>query len=418
VHLARLKTGEQVIVKIQRPNIKVNIKNDLEIIIGLARIAENRSPAARQLGLVSMLEEYARLLLRSLDYGREARNTERIYHSFAKDPRVIIPRIYRQYCTDRVLTEEYITGVKLSDIKELDRHGWDRRKISRLGTEAFLSQVMLYGFFQSDPHPGNILVIDEDHIAFIDFGEVGSLTGDRLIYIGKFLLSISSGDIDQALTTLDDMGITADLVSQEDLREDFQEDFNNLVESITVGGIGNIDMNRLRQEVMILAFQYRLKLPSYLTALMKAFITVEGVGKKLDPAFDFMEVARPIATRVYLERLKPGNMYKYARRKYYRHIKPLGSMPGNLNTLLKNTGEGRLVMNIKIDLSDKASRKATQLINRTSSSLIITGALIGSSMIISANHPAIAQRFSMLGVAGFALAIILLLVYFLSSFKS
>jgi ubiquinone biosynthesis protein len=226
-----------------------------------------------------------------------------------------------------------------------------------LGTEAFLSQVMLYGFFQSDPHPGNILVIDEDHIAFIDFGEVGSLTGDRLIYIGKFLLSISSGDIDQALTTLDDMGITADLVSQEDLREDFQEDFNNLVESITVGGIGNIDMNRLRQEVMILAFQYRLKLPSYLTALMKAFITVEGVGKKLDPAFDFMEVARPIATRVYLERLKPGNMYKYARRKYYRHIKPLGSMPGNLNTLLKNTGEGRLVMNIKIDLMTRPAAK-------------------------------------------------------------
>ncbi|MEN6351565.1 MAG: AarF/UbiB family protein, partial [Syntrophomonas sp.] len=156
VHMARLKSGDLVIVKIQRPGIEKIVQNDLEIILALARLAERRSLEARRIGLVAMIEEFARMFLRELDYAREARNTERVYNNFAGDRRVVIPRVYWEYTTEKVLTEEHLSGVKLSDLDEIEKRGWNRRKISQLGTEAFLSQIMLHGFFQADPHPGNI----------------------------------------------------------------------------------------------------------------------------------------------------------------------------------------------------------------------------------------------------------------------
>ncbi|MDD3270312.1 MAG: AarF/ABC1/UbiB kinase family protein, partial [Syntrophomonadaceae bacterium] len=365
VHMARLKSGELVIVKIQRPGIEKIVQNDLEIIIALARLAERRSLEARRIGVVDMIEDYSRMFLRELDYAREARNTERVYHNFAGDRRVVIPRVYWEYTTGKILTEEHLSGVKLSNLDEIAKRSWDRRKISQLGTEAFLSQIMLHGFFQADPHPGNILVLDEERIAFIDFGEIGSLTDKRLILIGELLLSINKQDMDKAMVVLQDMGIVNVNIDIEDL----QEDFADLLKSVS-GNIGKLDINRLRKEMMLLAYRYQLKMPAYLTSMMKALITVEGVGKKLDPNYDFMETARPLASKIYQERLKPGNLYKMARRKYYQDIKPLGALPFNFNKLVKNTADGHLHMNIEIDLSPKAHHKISQLVSRLSASLI------------------------------------------------
>lgn len=414
VHLARLKSGEQVIVKVQRPDIFITVQNDLEIIIALAKIAERRSEAARRIGVVAMMEEYAKNLLHSLDYSREARNTERIYKAFADDEHVIIPRVYWDYCTDKILTEEYIAGIKVSDNSELDRLGWDRKRLSYLGTEAFLTQVMVHGFFQADPHPGNILVVDEDHIAFIDFGEVGVFSGDRLIYMGELLLAISQQDAEKSLSTLQDMGIVVDL----DNHEDFQEDFNDLIQSVSTGPIGMLDMNRLRREIMSLAYRYNLKMPAYLTSLMKAMIIVEGVGKKLDPSFNFMEVARPISDKVFKDRLKPKNVYRYIRQKYYRNIKPLATLPMDLHHLVEEAGKGRITINMQVGFTEKGTKKMTQLISRLSSSLIIAGGLIGSSLIISASHPNLLNQYAFIGETGFIIALIALLVFILSSLRS
>jgi ubiquinone biosynthesis protein len=187
VHRARLLNGEEVIVKIQRPGIEAKIRNDFEIIKGLARISEQRSTEARQLGIRAIVEDYRLTLLRELDYEREARNTERVYNNFVNDERVIIPRVYKEFSSSRILVQEYIAGIKLSDIAAIEAQGLDRRQISALGSEAFLSQILLHGFFQADPHPGNILVIDNEHIAFIDFGEIGYLSDFRMVCVGEML---------------------------------------------------------------------------------------------------------------------------------------------------------------------------------------------------------------------------------------
>ncbi len=414
VHRARLLTGEEVIVKIQRPGIEEKVRNDLEILKGLARISEHRSADARRLGILAMVEDYAKTMLRELDYEREARNTERVYKNFAQDKRVVIPRVYRQYSTPRVLIEEFIPGLKLSDIEGIEKKGWSRHKISALGTEAFLSQIMLHGFFQADPHPGNILVIDEDTIAFIDFGEIGYLSDLRLMYVGQLLVAINKNNPYSAMSVMRDMGILDNI---EDA-EGFLEDFADLIERMYASNMGGLDMKRMRTEIMELAYRYQLKMPAYLTSLMKALITVEGVGKKLDPSFNFSEVASPLAKRVYRERLKPENVGKYLRSRYYKDIEPLKEMPANFNRLLKNTAEGHLMMNLQMDLSPSLNRKLTQLVSRLSFSLIITGALIGSALIIQTNHTHEIARFVYLGVVGFAIAVVSLIIFFMGSLRS
>jgi ubiquinone biosynthesis protein len=413
VHRARLKSGEEVIIKIQRPGIEKKVESDLEILKGLARISERRSNEARRIGIAAMIEEYSRLLLRELDYAREARNTERVYNNFKDDTRVVIPQVYWEYTTPRVLTQEFIEGVKLSDIEEIDRRGWSRRKISRLGTEVFLSQILLHGFFQADPHPGNMLVVDENRIAFIDFGEIGYLTERRLIYLGELLLSLNKGDIYKAMATLQDIGIIDKLTDT----DDFYEDFVDLVKNVSSTSIGNLDMKKIRKDSLELAYRYHLRMPAYLTALMKALITVEGVGKKLDPDFNFTEVARPLAMKVYTERIKPANVYKYFQGKYYQDVRPLRKIPAHLNALLNTAEEGRLTINMKIEFTSKTNRKFTQLASRVSASLIITGVLIGSALIIQTNHSAEVEKYAYLGVIGFGMALILLVVFFLASLR-
>jgi ubiquinone biosynthesis protein len=153
VHRAKLKSGERVIIKIQRPGIERQVENDLQILLSLARFSEKRSQEAKRLNITAMIEDYAKMFLRELDYAREARSTEIVYNNFAGDKRVIIPRVYWQYTTGKILTEEYIEGVRLNDIEEIKRRGWNLRQISRLGTETFLTQIVFHGFFQADPHP-------------------------------------------------------------------------------------------------------------------------------------------------------------------------------------------------------------------------------------------------------------------------
>jgi ubiquinone biosynthesis protein len=360
-----------------------------------------------------MIDDYSRMLIRELDYEREARSTERARANFADDERVIIPKIFWEYSTRHVLTQEYIEGVKLSNMEEISHRGWDRRKLSLLGTETFLSQVVLHGFFQADPHPGNILILDEDRIAFIDFGEVGTLTESRLVQLGELLLSVSRRDIDKAVATLEDMEIIGDFVD----REGLEEDLADLVGHVTSSSVGELDMNRLRVEVMDIAYRHDLRMPPYLTALMKALVTVEGVGKKLDPTFNFMDIAQPLAIKVFEERLKPDKVYKHLRRRYYRDIKPLGTLPADFQKLVKTTGQGQLQVTMQVEFSLSSKRQMNQLASRLGISMIISAGLISSALIIAAGRGG-GDVITLVGAGGFAVALIGLVVFSLSILRS
>ncbi len=400
VHRARLKSGEEIIVKVQRPGIENLVEDDLQILIDLAGLAEKRSADARQIGIQAMIEDYAKILRLELDYEREAKNTERMRVNFAADHSVVIPRVFAEYSTRKILTEEFIDGVKLSDFNTIQARGWNRNKISRLGTRAFLTQVMMHGFFQADPHPGNMMLLNEDKIAFIDFGEIGLLTEKRLTTLGQLLVGIDKKDLDSAMSALYDMGILNERV---DL-DSFEADFSDLIERVYLSNMGSIDADRLRREMMDIAYRYQLRLPNYLTALMKALITVDGVGKRLDPNFNISEVAGPIIREMFIERIKPEGIYRSLRRNYYREIKPLFAFPRNLNHLVKVAGQGDLEISHKHELKKSFETKITQVSNRISASLIIAGGLISTSLLLLAgDHSAAHLNRVLMATSGFAI---------------
>jgi ubiquinone biosynthesis protein len=402
-----------VIVKIQRPEIESQVESDLEILIALAGIAEGRSPLAKQVGLLGMIEDYAKLFRRELDYDREAKNTERMRLNFAGDQQVIIPQVIWELTTPRVLTEEYIEGVKFSNLEEVDRRGWDRRRVSTLATEAFLSQIVEHGFFQVDPHPGNLLIVDEEHIAFIDFGEVAVLTGRRLESMGGLITSMGAREMDGVMVALRELGIITDSVNSDDL----QEDLADLIERVFLGNIANLDIRRLQKDILDLAFRYQLRLPSYLTSLMKALITVEGVGRKLDPGFDFTEVVKELAEKVLQERFKPKSIVQMAKRSYYRDLRPLAALPREFGELIRTTGQGRLTMQVQLGFNQEARGKLTQLTNRLSASLIITGGLVGSALALRSGSPLLHDGYNVFGIVllGVSLVGILGLLFSLRS---
>lgn len=407
VHEAKLKTGERVIVKIQRPGIENQVQNDLEIMAALSAMIEQRSQQARQIGLTAIVQDYGKMLLRELDYDREAKNTERIRANFAGDRHVIIPQIHWEYTTGRVLTEEYIDGVKLSNISEIEQRGWDRSRLSKVGTEAFLSQILIHGFFQADPHQGNMLAVAEDKICFIDFGQMGSLTGRRLQNTGLLLLAITNQDMEKAMAVMQDMN----LIPEELDSDGFQEDLADLLERIYSRAMGNINLGQLRTEILTLAFTHEIKLPSYLTALMKALVTVEGVGKKLDPNFNFVEVTQPLAERILAESMKPKRIWEEVRRTYFQDIRPLRTLPANFNKLIKSTADQRLLLGMRFELHSDERKEINRLINRLSGSIIIAGGLIGSASIIQAHHESVFQTYTMLGVLGFSFSLVAFLVF-------
>lgn len=413
VHAARLKSGERVIVKVQRPDIEKIMENDLEILTELARAAENRSEGLRRLGMKSILEDFSRLITKELDFDREGRNTERFRKNFANDKRVVIPKVYWEYTTRRVLTEDYIEGVKLSDIEEITARGWDRHKIAQLGTTTFLTQILQHGFFQADPHPGNMLILDESHIAFIDFGQVSALSDLRLQSIGELLISFSNGEIDRAVATLEDMGILTDEV---DLPA-FYEDLSELMDVVGSNKIGNVDMNRLRKDFLDLAYRYNLKVPAYLTSLLKALIMVEGVGVKFDPSFNFRESIEPLARQVVRDRLKPENAEKFLRHKYYTNVRPAIDLPAVINRFVHNTDHGRLKMGMQVSFSEPARRSLIKIVNQLSASLIIAGGLVSSALIIQSSEPEFFVSHSTVGIVGFGVSLLALLIFAVSFFR-
>lgn len=384
VHRAVLKSGEQVVVKVQRPDIQAQVESDLEIFNHLAQMVERHWTEASRIGLVRIIEEYSKTMKLELDYHREGKNTDRMRHAFAQDEAVVIPKVYWDYTTSRVLTEEFIEGIKLSDVGAIDERGWNRTRISELGTRSFLAQVLLHGFFQADPHPGNILVLGEDKISFIDFGQMGSLTERRLVKIGQFLEGIGDKNSDKAMSALYDLGIIPDGINL----DDFEGEFADVAERLYSSNLGNIDLNLLRQEILDLTYRYQLNLPSYLTSLMKALITLDGVGKKLDPTFNLSAATEPVVRQAFEKRLQPREVLDTAKRSYYRDIKPLLAFPKNMNELVKVAGQGNLEMSHNLALKKHFEDKLTQLANRISASLMIAGGLVSTALLmLAADHP-------------------------------
>ena len=378
VHAGKLKTRQKVAIKVQRANIRPTLKTDLEIIHDIARYAQQYTPMGKLYDLVEIAEDFAATLYSELNYKTEGRNADRFRENFKKDHSVHIPWIYWEYTSERVMVMEYLEGIKINQIETLDIDGYDREKIAGNAARMIIKEVLEDGYFHADPHPGNFVVMEDEVIGAMDFGIVGFLSHvDRTNLIRLYNVAVQ----------LDARGVTDELIhigaapSNVDRRA-LARDVERVLNRYSGLALKEIKLDELIGEVLPIAFEHRLQMPTNFWLLAKTLSMMEGIGLELAPDFDIFAFSSRYAARLMLKSNLPDG-------RWIQNIVRRGLAWGDLFEELPYTG--RLILDrlekgtpVKLELSRSNLEFFDRLVTRLALSFIITGMIIGLAWLIPA----------------------------------
>lgn len=410
VHKARLKTGEEVVLKIQRPGIKAQIATDLDLLRILAEIAEESIPEIRRFRPVSLVAEFAKSITKEIDFTNEAHNIQRFARNFKDDPEVHVPKVYDHLTSERVLTMEFIHGIKMTS-EEMARHPEiDREKVARTGIRFTLTQTFVHGFFHGDPHPGNIFIMEGNRICLIDYGMMGTIDQERIDELLVFLISILTRNTRKMIRLFLRLGLIDEKVDIRGLKGDIDA----LIERYWSVDIASIDVGRYIQNLFDVVTRHNIKLPTDLLLMGKALGTIDGVARDIYPELDPVQAIRPYILKVYLRRMRDPSFYL---RDYFYAFEEglllLQTIPRDLRLILHRMEQGTLTVRTEDPNADIRLREEGRSANRIAMALVIGALILGASyMTVHGGTPIFATEaptggyplVQWAGVAGFILA--------------
>jgi ubiquinone biosynthesis protein len=400
VHRAVLPSGEKVVVKVQRPGIRKQVATDLNILEALAAGLERYVPDSRAFYPVDLVRFFRKTITREMDFMIEARNTERFRHNFADEPSVCIPEIIWNLSTPLVLVMEDLEGIRVDDVTRLEELGIDTRAVAMAGAKAFLKQVFVDKFFHADPHPGNFSILPDGRLAIVDFGMVGRLDSDLLEKLGSVVLAVADYDAAKAARCL--LRLRA---SDEEIDEEaFKSDLAYVIEGYAGRPLKEIDLGRIINETIYIAARYRIRMPPDLVLLGKATVTMESVGRQLDPEFDMTAVAREYARGYMLSKLKPAHIKERMEQMAEDLVYLLRELPGDLQQIFKKATQGRLKIEFQHRGLDTFIGEMDKSSNRLSFGIIVAALIIGSSLVTLSDRGPHLLGVPVVGAAGFVLA--------------
>ena len=402
VHLAELKTGEKVVVKVQRPDIRRMITADLEILYGLAKLAEKHIKESRVYDPVGVVEEFKKTILKEIDFNVEANNIERFRRNFKDDNTVYVPEVFRDLSTAKILTIERIEGIKVSDIEKIEESGLDRKQIAINGANAVLKQIFIHGFFHADPHPGNIFVLDNNRIAFVDYGMVGRLDEETKVQFASILTAVVEREVSGVIESLIAMGV----VEEADVKR-LSLDLEELMDRYYGIPLKELEMGQFLMDAINVVSQNKIKIPPSLFLLSKALITIEGVGRKLDPEFNVAIHIKPFVGKLVREKYSPKRIAKELRRFAKELYVFASSFPKDLSLIFNKIKKGNLKVEFEHKGLENLISQMDKVSNRIAFSVIIAALIIGSSIIMQTNKGPLFLGFPVLGIFGFLIAGIL-----------
>ena len=400
VHRARLKNGEEAAVKIQRPGIRAVIEVDLEIMLHLATLAERHVEELALHKPVTIVEEFARTLEKEIDFRIEAANIDRVAQSFLGDPAVYIPAVFREFSSAAVLTTEYVEGIKISNIGELDAAGYDRRLLCSRGADIVLKQVFHHGFFHADPHPGNIFALPGNVICLLDFGMVGVVDRQTREMFVELVDSVVRRNESRAAQVL--LQLTR-WEQPPDLRQ-LERELSDFMGRHLYRPLKDIEVGKLLHDLLEIATRFHLQLPPDIFLMLKAISTVEAVGRMLDPEFDMIAKAAPFIEQVLMDRFKPQRVAEDVGDLAARMLKFLHQFPKDLLDLAGLLRQQKLSLQIKHDGLEKVLATHDQISNRLSFSIVIAALIVGSALIVISKTPPLFYGISLIGIIGFLAA--------------
>lgn len=380
VHLAQLKSGERVAVKLQRPGIIEKIETDLEILFDIATAAQNRLQWAKDYQLVDIIDEFSNALLKELDYAVEGRNAEKMKLQLKKEGEIHIPEIYWEYSSKKILTMEFISGIKVNQIETLKEQGFDCAIIAKRFAENIFQQIFINGCFHGDPHPGNILVLPDNVIAFLDFGMTGHLSSEMKRSLSSLLIGFKRNDTNELLRAVLRIGIVPGEIDTTQLKNDielFRDTYYGLP-------LSKISIHEAINQFFAIARKHSIRIPSDLILVCKSLLTVESIVKRLDTNLSLVNIIEPFSHQLLLERLHPSAIAESLWNITSDFSEVIEHAPQDIRSLRSLIRQGHLQVRLSLADASTLFKQLAQLSNRISVSIILLAfSILMGSIIIS-----------------------------------
>lgn len=379
VHRARIKGGDtDVVVKVQRPNIKAQIEADLEIMGFLARVLEGNFPEARLYSPAGIVEEFDKAIRKEIDFTHEVEHIARFQRNFTGNQRVHFPTPYEALCTPRVLTLELIDGVKISEITAAS---FDVEHVVQTGLDSVLRMIFADGFFHGDLHPGNLLVRRDNVLGVIDFGLCGRLTPRQRDALIDMIASLATYDFATVARVFWRIGVRGPDSTKD--YETFEADVVEFLERQFAGKtIKEIEVSSFFRDLVTLALKHRVRMPADYTMTFKAIITMEGVAKQLVPDLDLLSAVRPYVTKLVAQRYSPGRLAQNAYETLRELSETAGGLPSTARAILEDLHAGRTRVNVEIPRFDEWQRQYASVQRRNAIAVLAAAAAICGTLAL------------------------------------
>jgi ubiquinone biosynthesis protein len=396
VHRARLEDGTEVVIKVRRPGIRPKVEADLRLLARLVEVTEAEAPDLRRFKLREVVRQFTLSMRRELDLAAECRNAERVARNFAQHPDIVIPKVYWPWCGERMNVQEYIDGIPGRDLEAVDEAGLDRKILAQRGAQAVLKMILEDGFFHADPHPGNIFYLPENRIAFIDFGMIGHLPEHRRNQVVNLLQALVEQDAQGVVEVLVDWAGDAPVD-----KESLIPEIEGFVDQYHGVPLKDINLGGMLIELTALLRDHALNLPPDLALLIKAFITLEGMGRQLDPDFDMVTEAGPFLSRAVLARYAPDALAKRGWRAVAGTIDLLTGLPQDLRQLLRSARSGRFQLQIDVTRLKLFGNQLDRAASRMVVGNVTAALIIGSSIVMTVKGGPTLLGLPLFGLLGF-----------------
>jgi ubiquinone biosynthesis protein len=378
VHRACLHDGTQVVVKICRPGIRTIIDADMRLLQRFAKMMENDASEWRRFQPLDLVRRFRASLYRELDLAAECHNAERIAQAFIDHPEIIVPKVYWQFTSERVNVQDFISGIPAHDLAAIEAAGLDRVKLAKIGAQAALKMMLQDGFFHADPHAGNVFYLPDNRVALIDYGMVGHLSDKRRNEVIDLLQALVQRDSEQVIDVL--LEWTDDAVVDNDKLKLAVDEFLDQYHGVP---LKQLNLSDMLSDVTTILRDNQLALPPDLAMLIKVFVILESMGRKLDPDFDMASEAAPFLRSALRARYSPRAMARRGQRALRISWDLLSSLPESFREILRHARSGNLKVSIDLERLKHLSDQLNHSANRLTIGIVIAALIIGSSIVMT-----------------------------------
>ena len=411
VHRAKLKTGEHVVVKVQRPGVKELVDTDLRILKDFAKRSESYFEKNGITNLTDIVNTFDKTMHKELDYNHEARNIEQFRLYYKRKRKFYVPRAYKDYTTEKVLVVEYAEGCKITDLKQLKEWNINLGKLAENGMHIYLTQIFEHGFFHADPHPGNIIVKKDGTICLIDFGMVGKLMKRDKYAIAGIFIGMAQKNPEKMASNLRKLSFKNNITD----RRIFENDVNEIIEDFASLDVSEGSMADLLPRLQKLVYDYKMQLPGSMFLILRALAILEGIGKTVHPSMNIYDFLKPYGAKIVREQYSVENISEEIVDRVLQFNTFVRNFPIEINEVLRNVREGKLHIEVEDKENKNLAKKIDKAANRFLIAILIAGLLISASLtlnfeMVSGEHSSHYLSYTQLALAGLLASYLLMTI--------